>query len=140
MCPTPTLTTPAWLPKVQKFRNERLLPGDELLVIGTDDQLAALNAALNTAEAERPAGDLHPDGVALLKFAINAYSPLVGDTVRNSGLREEGRALVVGIERDGQRLLNPDGTTVLAKGDVLWVAGDRERIKAFMSDGWGEAV
>ena len=59
---------------------------------------------------------------------------------RNSGLREEARALVVGIERAGQRLLNPDGTTTLAKGDVLWVAGDRERIKAFMSGGWGEAV
>ncbi len=121
-------------------RNERLLPGDELLVIGTDDQLAALNVALNTAASEPAVGDLHPDDVALLKFEVNGHSPLVGDTLRNSGLREEARALVVGIERADQRLLNPDGATVLAKGDVLWVAGDRDRIKAFMSGGWGEAV
>ncbi len=121
-------------------RNERLLPGDELLVIGTDDQLAGLHRAVSAPANEPALSELHPDNVALLKFEIDGYSPLVGDTVRNSGLREEGRALVVGIERGGQRLLNPDGTTVLAKGDVLWVAGDRERIVAFMSDGWGEAV
>ncbi len=121
-------------------REERLLPGDDLLVIGTDEQLARLNTWLSEPD-QKPQGEaFREEDLELLKFELGARSPLVGAGIRASRIREEGRALVVGIERDGQRLLNPDGAVAFQKGDVVWIAGDGDRIRAFMGGGKGEAV
>ncbi len=51
-----------------------------------------------------------------------------GKTIRDSGLREETDGLIVGLEREGKRILNPDSTIELLSGDLLWIVGDRNRI------------
>jgi CPA2 family monovalent cation:H+ antiporter-2 len=33
--------------------------------------------------------------------------------------------MVVGIERNGKRLLNPESDLILQKNDILWVVGDK---------------
>jgi K+/H+ antiporter YhaU regulatory subunit KhtT len=33
--------------------------------------------------------------------------------------------MVVGIERNGKRLLNPESDLILEKDDILWVVGDK---------------
>jgi CPA2 family monovalent cation:H+ antiporter-2 len=42
--------------------------------------------------------------------------------------------LVIGIERNNQRILNPDSNTVFEWGDVLWIVGDRDKIQKLTSD------
>jgi CPA2 family monovalent cation:H+ antiporter-2 len=53
---------------------------------------------------------------------------LRGKTLRASGIREITNGLVVGIERNGQRILNPDSTTVFEWDDIVWIVGDRKKI------------
>jgi CPA2 family monovalent cation:H+ antiporter-2 len=36
--------------------------------------------------------------------------------------------MVVGIERNGKRLLNPESDLILEKDDILWVVGDKKRM------------
>jgi len=57
--------------------------------------------------------------------------PAVGKNIRDSKLREDAQGLVVGIEREGRRMLNPDPTTVLEANDLVWLVGEVDNLKAF---------
>jgi CPA2 family monovalent cation:H+ antiporter-2 len=37
---------------------------------------------------------------------------------------------VVGIERDGQRLLNPESVIAFKEGDIVWIVGEKQKIQA----------
>ena len=41
--------------------------------------------------------------------------------------------MIVGIERNGERILNPDSSMVIEMEDVLWIAGERDLIKKFVN-------
>ncbi len=109
-------------------RAERLLPGDQLYLIGTDEQLAAAQALM---EASHPASTDTPDDLFSLESAIiDEASPYARKSIRESGMNEKTGALIVGIERGAQRILNPESTAVLEPGDLIWVFGRRDQIKA----------
>ncbi|MCC6400498.1 MAG: cation:proton antiporter [Flavobacteriales bacterium] len=116
-------------------REERLMPGDNLVLIGTDEQLAAASATLNESPPESGAPTPERCEMKLMKYRVLPRSPLIGRTIRSSGIREEGSALVTGLERDAQRIPNPDGAMVLQQDDLLWLAGDADRLRAFMHNG-----
>ena len=116
-------------------REERLMPGDNLVIIGTDEQLATAGAALNQSPVESGMPTPERCEMKLLKYRVLPRSPLIGRTIRSSGIREEGRALVTGVERDAQRIPNPDGAMVLQQDDLLWLVGDADRLRAFMHTG-----
>jgi len=114
-------------------REERLLPGDNLLLIGTDEQLAAVNKALDTPLAENGTPGLEKEDIRLGHYRVLPQSPLVGRTIRESGIREKAFALVTGIERNEQRIPNPESTVRFESNDLLWLVGNGERINTFMS-------
>lgn len=105
-------------------RNDILLPHDRIFVIGTDEQLANLREVVETSPDEPE--KVGPYG--LEKMILPATSPFTNKTIRDCGLREKIQGLIVGIERGGKRILNPDSSLVLQAGDLLWVVGDKRRI------------
>ena len=118
-------------------RDERLLPGDNLVLIGTDDQLARVNAELAATLPETGTVNLDKEDMRLRKYRVPPRSPLIGRTIRESRIREEGGALVTGVERGDMRIANPESTMVLQQGDLLWLVGSGDRLAAFMADGKG---
>jgi CPA2 family monovalent cation:H+ antiporter-2 len=110
-------------------RDERVFPHDRLSVIGTDEQLAAFENFLRVEE-RRAEGENGLSDYSLEKLYLDGDSPLLGRTIRDSGLRESTHGLVVGIERDGKRMLNPDSQLSFRAGDHVWVVGDRRLIRA----------
>ncbi len=118
-------------------RDERLLPGDNLVLIGTDEQLARVNIELATTLPESGTNDLDKEDLRVRKYRVPPRSPLIGRTIRESRIREEGSALVTGIERGEQRIPNPESTMVLQQNDLLWLVGNGDRIHAFMGEGRG---
>jgi len=106
---------------------EKLYPGDKVGVIGTDDQLAKFKVFLE--ESEIQTSDLDSKDYVLKSFRIGGESKLQGLKIREAGLREKSRGMIVGLERGSQRILNPDANTVLASGDLLWIVGDETRLK-----------
>ncbi|MFN8342873.1 MAG: cation:proton antiporter [Cyclobacteriaceae bacterium] len=110
-------------------RHEKLFPGDRLSIIGTDEQLGKVREIFESrTNASEP---VHDDEIALVHHTVGNHSRLHGQTIRKSGLRELAQAIVVGLERNGQRMLNPESSTVLQHGDILWVVGARRRIVQF---------
>lgn len=112
-------------------RFEKLYPGDRISVIGTDEQLQRVKNILEASvlpvkdEADR-------ENIGLLNYTIVKNSPLYKKTIRESAIRERAKALIVGIERQGERILNPDSFTTLEEGDIIWIVGDTEKIGAFL--------
>lgn len=115
-------------------RHERIYPGDQLSIIGTDDQLGRLRRIFEKEIITNVESQIHDDQIALQNFTINEDSRLINKTIRESGLREVGRGLVVGLERDGVRTLNPESTTTLEAGDIVWVVGVRKTIDQFLAE------
>jgi CPA2 family monovalent cation:H+ antiporter-2 len=108
-------------------RDEKLYPNDKVLIIGTDDQLAAVKPLFEGDTSEEIAPFPKRD-MTLQKIVINRSSPVYGQSIRDSGIREQTQGLIVGIERDGERILNPDSTIVFEKDDVVWIVGNTKKI------------
>ncbi len=108
-------------------RDEKLYPHDKVLVIGTDDQLASIKpmfeGATEVDESTFPKQDM-----SLQKVIVNSKSPVFGQSIRSSGIREKTQGLVVGIERNGQRMLNPDSDLVFENEDIVWIVGNNKKI------------
>ncbi|RAJ87944.1 CPA2 family monovalent cation:H+ antiporter-2 [Chitinophaga dinghuensis] len=118
-----TIFTPA--------RTEKLFPYDKITVIGTDTQLEEFskvaNSSINTGKQEADG----EDNVSLVSIVVDENNGLTGKTLRTSGIREKTQALVVGIARGGEKMLNPSSDTTFEWEDVVWLVGDRKRIQEF---------
>jgi CPA2 family monovalent cation:H+ antiporter-2 len=77
---------------------------------------------------------VHDDQINLQNFTVTKESKLFNKTIRESKLRETGKGLVVGLERNGQRLLNPESTLKFTEGDIVWIVGIKTVINHFLSE------
>lgn len=109
-------------------RDERLYPGDKLLIIGTDEQLALVKDFFEGQLELKEDSSFPKNDMTLQQIVINSSSPVYKQSIRESGIREKTQGLVVGIERDGQRLLNPDSNMVFENGDIVWIVGNHKKI------------
>lgn len=109
-------------------RYERLFPNDVISVIGTDEQLKKFKDSI---EKKDDVGDLlkTKSEIKLLHFTINPNSTLENITIKDSNIRELTKGLVVGIERNGKRILNPESNEVFKEGDIVWIVGNEKRIQ-----------
>lgn len=105
-------------------RNERLFPGDEVCVIGTDSQVDQFKNYLDQNEKNLPEEAFEAEIVLQQLELVN--EDFIGKSIRQSQLREKTNGLVVGIERKGKRTLNPDSAMVLEKEDILWIVGEKK--------------
>lgn len=109
-------------------RMDVLYPFDQIAVIGTDVQLEEFRAIVESVTTALEDG-LHQEDITLNKLIVDEHNGLKGKTIRDSGIRELTNGLVVGIERDGVRILNPDSNTVFEWDDIVWVVGNRRMIE-----------
>ncbi|MEO6683661.1 MAG: cation:proton antiporter [Ginsengibacter sp.] len=109
-------------------RNNRLLPFDRVGIIATDDQINRFKPEFDAAEMiDVEEHDI--DDIILQKIVVDEHNKLKGLSIRDSRIRERTNGLVVGIERNEDRLLNPDSSTSFAWGDIVWIVGERRKIQ-----------
>ncbi len=116
----------------QPTRDHRLLPFDEAGVLATDEQIAVFKSVFNKEEITEPE-DVRIEDIVIYQFIIDKSNSLLGETIRRSGIREKVNGLVIGIERKGKRILNPDSSTVFETEDVVWIVGNIQKIKQMNS-------
>lgn len=110
-------------------RSDRLLPNDELYLIGVEEQLVAAEKLIAPDPALIDAPLKHDELYNLESLLLGNRSPYIRKPIRDIGLGEEFGGLIVGIERGRERILNPESSVVLEPGDLLWIFGRRDRIK-----------
>lgn len=109
--------------------NDTLMPYDKVSVIGTDEQLADFENFLNTFYVSVEDGRPHPSNFNLEQYLVKEGSRFLGRTIKECGIREQTSGLVVGIERHGRRILNPDSNLRIENGDLLWIVGDSSKLR-----------
>ena len=107
---------------------ERLFPQDRVQVIGSDEQLSRFGEKLKAMTVPAVTSDLSQSEVCLKQFIIDDNSPLVGKTIRESGIRDKYKCVVVGIERGSASLRNPEADTQFVAGDIVWVVGEEDHV------------
>ncbi|MGM9803519.1 MAG: cation:proton antiporter [Muribaculaceae bacterium] len=100
----------------------RIFPGDNLAVIGTDEQIQHLlpevekNSVVTSASYDK-------SKVEFLHFELGETSPLLGKSVAQARLRDDYASLLVAIQR-GQEYVKPTGDDVFELHDVIWIVGN----------------
>lgn len=108
-------------------RDEKLFPNDRVAVIGDDTMIANLTHYLKSSKVFTP--NTKVENYALHKILVTEGMSFVHKSIRKSGIREKTDGLVVGIERHGERILNPDSMLKIQPDDLLWIVGDSQKVE-----------
>ena len=108
--------------------NVRLFPGDTIQVIGTDEQLSEFSRQVEQVSNAAEENEIEKREMHLKQFVVDAQSPFLNTTIKDSGIRNGFRCLVVGVEKDNGNLMSPEAHMLLEEGDVVWVVGEKEDV------------
>jgi monovalent cation:H+ antiporter-2, CPA2 family len=106
--------------------NENLYPYDRVSVIGTDEHL---NKFKDLIEPSFQVSNQNDEAFSLQQIQVNKESPMLNQSIRSLGIRNKAKAVIVGVERKGKRILNPDASFVFEEGDIIWIAGDQNLLE-----------
>jgi CPA2 family monovalent cation:H+ antiporter-2 len=112
--------------------NVRLFPGDTIQVIGTDEQLAEFGRQTERVATGAEDEDLEKREMELKQFVIDTDSPFLGKNIRESGLRDKFKCLVVGVEKSDGELHAPNIGVPFEEGDIVWVVGEKDDVKRLL--------
>lgn len=108
--------------------NTRVFPGDQLAVVGTDEQIQELLPIVENNDTDSNQEYRGAD-TEFLHISLSATSPLLGKTVATARIREDYAILLVAIQR-GEQYIKPTGIEVFADGDTLWAVGNMAKLRS----------
>jgi len=114
-------------------RDNRLMPFDYVGIIATDAQMQLFKPVFDTTESI-PSKDADVNDISLEKIMVDEHTQLTGLDIRSTALRERTSGLVIGIERNHERILNPDSSLKLEWGDIVWIVGNKKKIQKMIQD------
>jgi CPA2 family monovalent cation:H+ antiporter-2 len=112
-------------------QNEMLYPNDIVSFIGTDLQLTDFKNYIEDKISNAGVNE-NPHEVSLHHFTIDDGCYLLGKSIRESGIRESTKGLVVGVERNEERILNPESNFIFNLNDTVWMVADEKRMGIFL--------
>ena len=108
-----------------------IYPYDHLQVIGSDDRLSQLGAAIKQEILPEDTNLEHRE-MKLRQLIIGSDSPFIGKTLQESGIRRLYSIMVVGLE-EGEENLSPfKPDRKFQEGDIIWIVGEQESIDALL--------
>ena len=109
-----------------------IFPYDQLNVIGSDDQLKALNSTLQEELYPEPTEFVGHD-MQLRRFSITEDSFLAGKSLVTSQLRDKYNCMLVGMEENEESLTSVSPLYLFQPGDILWIVGEDQDIRRLSS-------
>ena len=107
----------------------QIFPGDRLLLLGKGDQIAEAREFLTEKKgAALPAETFEH---AILETCRVDQSPHSGKSFSELGVGQKTGVRIVGIEREGRRIINPSGVEILQEGDSLLLVGTMGQVRRF---------
>lgn len=103
-----------------------IFPGDRLSVLGGDADIERLRRLVESRDGDH----IQEKPLKLQSVVIAPDSALCGRTIRDSGIRDLVEGLLVGLERESYRQLNPSADLRLEAGDRLWIVGNPAKMAA----------
>lgn len=104
---------------------QKVYPGDELLTVGTEEQLAALREMFKASIDAQPEDQSDFD-VETVEVKDDSY--LNGVSLKSLDIRKSN-CMVISVLRGDNMIINPRAEFVFAPGDVVWIAGDTASVE-----------
>ncbi|WP_413561497.1 cation:proton antiporter [Bdellovibrio sp. HCB209] len=101
-----------------------LWPYDKIVCFGSEQELADLNHKIEAYKNDTKWVEAESPKYQMGSFVVENEESYLGKTIRESGIREARKILVVCIERGAQRILGPSAGTVLQAGDLVWFVSE----------------
>ena len=111
--------------------NYLIFPGDRLQVIGSDEQLAQFQQALDSQLLDSDV-ELEKREMKLRQLIIGTDSPFIGKTLQESGIRSQYSCMVVGLEEGKENLSSVPYNRPFQEGDIIWVVGEEDSLQALL--------
>lgn len=102
----------------------RIFPGDILGVIGTDEQIKALNDDIESEKKIHESREIQRPQVELSSIKLTDKSPIIGIPIGKTDIRDNYYSMLVKVFREGEGYLQPAPGLTLNAGDVVWLVGD----------------
>jgi len=109
--------------------NNCIYPSDLLTVIGTDEHVTAFTKIMEIEDRDEP--ETKKSEIRVASFLVKEDSPVSGKKLAQVEFRDMG-CLVIEIERGKDSFINPDMSFVFEEGDLVWIAGAKEKIQRFI--------
>lgn len=107
--------------------NEKIYPGDTLVAVGTNEQLAAFKKIVEDSNAVfKPV----TEEFVVESILLDGDSHLTGMELKDTNLRAAG-VLLVNVERAGAVITNPHKDFRFMAGDLIWLAGLKSSLDWF---------
>ena len=106
-------------------KDQIVMPADILTVIGTEEQVSAIRGDIEK-EADLLVHDHSDHEMHMYRYHVEAGGPLCGLGVGQSDLARVHHAMVIAIERDGKKIVNPRRHTIFQHDDILWFVSPDE--------------
>ena len=111
--------------------NEPIYPFDKLIVAGSDEELQKLITTVENKSQNYCLDEVPQHHIDLSQYEIEADSPLSGEAIKDLRINEKTETLIIGIERNEESIINFSADFVLNEGDILWLAGEQDKLDTF---------
>jgi CPA2 family monovalent cation:H+ antiporter-2 len=106
---------------------ERIFPGDELVAVGTREQLGKFVQLMNTVALNEEDTKAN---FSLSSFVLDENSYLTGKSLREANLRA-ANCMVICVLRNEEMITNPSPDWTFTSEDAVWLAGESESVNWF---------
>lgn len=103
----------------------RLLPGDSVLILGTDNEAALFDQFVSGSESTSTLDD---PIFELTSIKVEKGSKWENQSISSLNLPSLIRAVIVGVERGGERVLSPQADFILKAKDFVWLVLDKSKL------------
>lgn len=111
----------------------QIFPGDKILCVGSDEDMERFKKEIHSNSIQPMCTPKALSTYALWPMEINSDSQLRRQTIRDARIQERYKCMIVGLQRQSDRLYSPPSSTVLDTGDVLWVVGSTSQLQILKS-------
>ena len=118
-------------------------PGDKVFVIGKLKAIENFYTLVKmepskpprTLEAFMNSGYPDPDNaLAICAIKINGTESFAGKPLISGQIRNKWHCVVLGLQQNGYPIIMPSTSTVLRKGDLVWIMGSNNHVGALLAE------
>jgi len=110
-------------------KDTMIFPYDRLIAAATDEGLNALMTTLSEINSEKM--EMQKPQISISLYQIAKDSPAARKSIKELDVRNKTQCVIVGIDREGISLPRFTINTILLSGDVLWLAGEKDKLERF---------
>ncbi|MDY5686997.1 MAG: cation:proton antiporter [Bacteroidaceae bacterium] len=109
--------------------SNHIYPGDIIEVAADDTSISRLQERLGK-EVYADGNDMPQNALSLLRLQLQEQSILCGQTLAETHFRTQYSCMIIGREKNNGELVIMEPNRIFQPGDVLWVAGEEQNLKA----------